>query len=85
MRTRLFFVSANFKMSFDRLREALASGNAWLLVLDTDGNKRLVRGRKGDFRDRRTGRKNPRRADWPAWVRHRSLSSHSWGFGHLGA
>ena len=31
------FVTANYKMSFDRLREALAGLSAWLLVLDTQG------------------------------------------------
>lgn len=30
-------VSANYKMSFDRLRSALKNINAWILVLDTDG------------------------------------------------
>ena len=30
-------VTANYKMSFDRLREALPGRNAWILVLDTDG------------------------------------------------
>jgi hypothetical protein len=29
-------VTANYKMSFDRLREALPQRNAWILVLDTD-------------------------------------------------
>ena len=31
------FVTANFKMSFDRVRQALDGRNAWLLVLDTKG------------------------------------------------
>ena len=30
-------VSANYKMSFDRLRSQLVSLNAWILVLDTKG------------------------------------------------
>jgi len=31
------FVTANYKMSFDRLREALTGRDAWILVLDTNG------------------------------------------------
>jgi hypothetical protein len=31
------FVSANYKLSFDALRKALKSLNAWILVLDTKG------------------------------------------------
>jgi hypothetical protein len=31
------FVTANYKMSFDRLRAGLSGANAWILVLDTDG------------------------------------------------
>lgn len=31
------FVSANYKLSFDRLREALPGHNGWILVLDTKG------------------------------------------------
>ncbi|RPJ08300.1 MAG: acetyl-CoA synthase subunit gamma, partial [Deltaproteobacteria bacterium] len=30
-------VTANYKMSFDRLREALPGRDAWILVLDTKG------------------------------------------------
>jgi len=30
-------VTANYKMSFDRLREALPNRSAWIMVLDTDG------------------------------------------------
>ena len=30
-------VTANYKMSFDKLRQALAGLNAWILVLDTRG------------------------------------------------
>jgi acetyl-CoA decarbonylase/synthase complex subunit gamma len=30
-------VSANYKMSFDNLRQSLGGRNAWILVLDTDG------------------------------------------------
>ncbi len=35
-KTRVF-VTANYKMSFDRLREALMGRDAWILVLDTNG------------------------------------------------
>jgi CO dehydrogenase/acetyl-CoA synthase delta subunit len=35
-KTRVF-VTANYKMSFDRLREALLGRDAWILVLDTNG------------------------------------------------
>jgi acetyl-CoA decarbonylase/synthase complex subunit gamma len=41
--------SANFKMSFDRLREALPGKNAWLLVLDTDGINVWCAAGKGTF------------------------------------
>jgi len=43
------FVSANFKMSFDRLREALPGKNAWVLVLDTDGINVWCAAGKGTF------------------------------------
>ena len=42
-------VSANFKMSFDRLREALPGRNAWILVLDTDGINVWCAAGKGTF------------------------------------
>jgi len=45
-------VSANFKMSFDRLREALAGRNAWLLVLDTNGINVWCAAGKGTFATR---------------------------------
>ena len=35
-KTRVF-VTANYKMSFDRLREVLRGRDAWILVLDTNG------------------------------------------------
>lgn len=31
------FVTANYKMSFDKLRSAMSGINAWILVLNTDG------------------------------------------------
>lgn len=42
-------VSANYKMSFDRLREALPGRNAWILVLDTDGINVWCAAGKGTF------------------------------------
>lgn len=42
-------VSANYKMSFDRLREALPGRNAWILVLDTDGVNVWCAAGKGTF------------------------------------
>ena len=42
-------VSANFKMSFDRLREALPGRNAWILVLNTDGINVWCAAGKGTF------------------------------------
>lgn len=43
------FVSANFKMSFDLLREALPGKNAWILVLDTEGINVWCAAGKGTF------------------------------------
>lgn len=42
-------VSANYKMSFDRLREALPGRNAWILVLDTNGVNVWCAAGKGTF------------------------------------
>jgi acetyl-CoA decarbonylase/synthase complex subunit gamma len=42
-------VTANYKMSFDCLREALTGRNAWLLVLDTDGINVWCAAGKGTF------------------------------------
>jgi acetyl-CoA decarbonylase/synthase complex subunit gamma len=42
-------ISANFKMSFDRLREALPGRNAWILVLDTGGINVWCAAGKGTF------------------------------------
>jgi hypothetical protein len=42
-------VTANYKMSFDRLREALPGRNVWLLVLDTDGINVWCAAGKGTF------------------------------------
>jgi len=43
------FVTANYKMSFDRLREALPKRDGWLLVLDTKGINVWCAAGKGTF------------------------------------
>jgi acetyl-CoA decarbonylase/synthase complex subunit gamma len=42
-------VTANYKMSFDRLREALPGRNAWILALNTDGINVWCAAGKGTF------------------------------------
>jgi hypothetical protein len=42
-------VTANYKMSFDRLRKALAGRSAWILVLDTRGINVWCAAGKGTF------------------------------------
>ena len=42
-------VTGNYKMSFDRLREALPGRHAWLLVLDTEGINVWCAAGKGTF------------------------------------
>ncbi len=42
-------VTANYKMSFDRLRVALPGRNAWILVLDTNGINVWCAAGKGTF------------------------------------
>jgi len=42
-------VTANYKMSFDRLRKALPGRNAWILVLDTKGINVWCAAGKGTF------------------------------------
>lgn len=42
-------VSANYKLSFDQLREALPGRNAWILVLDTKGVNVWCAAGKGTF------------------------------------
>jgi CO dehydrogenase/acetyl-CoA synthase gamma subunit (corrinoid Fe-S protein) len=42
-------VTANYKMSFDRLREALLNRKAWILVLDTNGINVWCAAGKGTF------------------------------------
>ncbi len=48
-RDSLVFVTANYKLSFDRLREQLASLDAWILVLDTRGINVWCAAGKGTF------------------------------------
>ena len=43
------FVSANYKLSFDMLRRALAGANAWILVLDTQSINVWCAAGKGTF------------------------------------
>jgi hypothetical protein len=43
------FASANYKLSFDHLRRALAGINAWILVLDTKGINVWCAAGKGTF------------------------------------
>ncbi|MBW2172684.1 MAG: acetyl-CoA synthase subunit gamma, partial [Deltaproteobacteria bacterium] len=43
------FVTANYKMSFDRLREAVPGRDAWILVLDTEGINVWCAAGKGTF------------------------------------
>jgi acetyl-CoA decarbonylase/synthase complex subunit gamma len=43
------FVTANYKMSFDSLRSALAGRDAWILVLDTAGINVWCAAGKGSF------------------------------------
>ena len=43
------FVTANYKMSFDKLREALPGRNGWILVLDTQGINVWCASGKGTF------------------------------------
>jgi len=42
-------ISANYKMSFDRLRETLPGRNAWIMVLNTDGINVWCAAGKGSF------------------------------------
>ncbi|MFC1669309.1 mercury methylation corrinoid protein HgcA [Spirochaetota bacterium] len=51
------FVSANYKLSFDKLRVALKGINAWIIVLDTKGINVWCAAGKGTFgTDELTGR-----------------------------
>jgi acetyl-CoA decarbonylase/synthase complex subunit gamma len=42
-------ITANYKMSFDKLREALPGRNVWILVLDTEGINVWCAAGKGTF------------------------------------
>ncbi len=50
-------VTANYKMTFDRLRQELAGFNAWILVLDTKGINVWCAAGKGTFSDQEVIRK----------------------------
>ena len=65
-------VSANYKMSFDRLRSQLAGVDAWVLVLDTQGVNVWCSAGKGAFgTDEIVGRVKANRLD--EIVSHRTL------------
>lgn len=65
-------VSANYKMSFDRLRSQLAGIDAWVLVLDTQGVNVWCSAGKGTFgTDEIVGRVKANRLD--EIVSHRTL------------
>jgi len=51
------FVTANYKMSFDRLREKLSGIDAWILVLDTKGINVWCAAGKGTFGTRELARR----------------------------
>ena len=65
-------VTANYKMSFDRLREALPGRNAWILVLDTKGINVWCAAGKGTFGTEELVRRIAA-ADLKAVVKHRQL------------
>lgn len=50
-------VTANYKMSFDRLREAMPERKAWILVLDTKGVNVWCSAGKGTFGTEELGRR----------------------------
>jgi hypothetical protein len=65
-------VTANFKMSFDRVRAALAGRSAWILVLDTRGINVWCAAGKGTFgTDELVAR--VKAVDLAAMVSHRTL------------
>ena len=65
-------ISANYKMSFDRLRSQLAGVDAWVLVLDTQGINVWCSAGKGAFgTDEIVGRVKANRLD--QIVSHRTL------------
>lgn len=66
------FVTANYKMSFDRLRRALAGRGGWVLVLDTLGINVWCAAGKGTFGTDEIVRR-VEAAGLPLIVSHRSL------------
>ncbi len=66
------FVSANYKLSFDHLRRALAGLPSWILVLDTKGINVWCAAGKGTFGTEELVR-SIRAADMTEQVSHRTL------------
>ncbi|MBF0487127.1 MAG: acetyl-CoA synthase subunit gamma [Nitrospirae bacterium] len=66
------FVSANYKLSFDKLRSALAGINTWVLVLDTKGINVWCAAGKGTFSTEELIKKISD-TNLPLCVRHRRL------------
>jgi len=66
------FVSANYKLSFDHLRRALAGQPGWILVLDTRGINVWCAAGKGTFGTEELVR-SIRAADLVSQVSHRNL------------
>ncbi|MBF0567350.1 MAG: hypothetical protein HQK95_00640 [Nitrospirae bacterium] len=66
------FVSSNYKLSFDKLRSALAGINAWVLVLDTKGINVWCAAGKGTFSTEELIKKISD-TNLPLCVRHRRL------------
>ncbi|MEO5361907.1 MAG: mercury methylation corrinoid protein HgcA [Nitrospirota bacterium] len=66
------FVSANYKLSFDKLRSALAGMNAWILVLNTKGINVWCAAGKGTFSTEELVKKIFD-TNLPLCVRHRKL------------
>jgi hypothetical protein len=66
------FVSANYKLSFDYLRRALAGLDAWILVLDTGGINVWCAAGKGTFGTEELVRRI-REVGLEAYVTHRRL------------
>lgn len=66
------FVTANYKMSFDRLRNSLAGRNSWILVLDTKGINVWCAAGKGTFGTEELVRRIAT-SDLKRVVKHRNL------------
>lgn len=65
-------VTANYKMSFDRLRESLPGHDAWVLVLDTQGINVWCASGKGSFGTKELVRRI-QSSDLDRLVSHRNL------------